>query len=243
MARTPGAKDKTKRKTPAPVAEWRRCTARSKQSGERCKRPAAYGGWVCRWHGGEIPQVIEATRDRLGAAVPLAVARMLDVLEFGDDALACRVASDLLNRLGLTAPVQLSATVEVNQTVEVESLLGQLAAIHDRRQPSKEERIVEALAESMGLPADLDPAARTEAVFDAVVGVEAEPVDWQRGPRSTPADGHARNDGVEDAEIVVPEPIALPPARRSEPDPVETITIAASGASYPGAALSHGGRR
>lgn len=37
--------------------DTRRCTAKSKQSGERCKRAAIIGGTVCKIHGGAIPAV------------------------------------------------------------------------------------------------------------------------------------------------------------------------------------------
>jgi len=45
----------------------RRCTARSKQSGERCKRPATRGTRVCRMHGGAAGQVQRAAKRRLEA--------------------------------------------------------------------------------------------------------------------------------------------------------------------------------
>ena len=37
--------------------EGRRCTAISKQSGDRCKRAPVVGGNVCHYHGGAAPQV------------------------------------------------------------------------------------------------------------------------------------------------------------------------------------------
>lgn len=43
----------------------RRCTGTSKQSGERCGRPAIPGGTVCNFHGGKAPQVVAAARRRL----------------------------------------------------------------------------------------------------------------------------------------------------------------------------------
>ena len=39
------------------LKDERRCTARSKGSGERCKRAAVVGGTVCAMHGGKAPQV------------------------------------------------------------------------------------------------------------------------------------------------------------------------------------------
>ncbi len=46
----------------------KRCHARSKQSGQRCKRLAIPGGTVCVMHGGAAPQVAAAARRRLSDA-------------------------------------------------------------------------------------------------------------------------------------------------------------------------------
>lgn len=43
----------------------RRCQARSKQSGEQCKRYAIAGGTVCTMHGGKSPAVRAAAEERL----------------------------------------------------------------------------------------------------------------------------------------------------------------------------------
>lgn len=43
----------------------RRCSARSKRSGERCRRAPIVGGTVCTMHGGAAPQVRAAARRRL----------------------------------------------------------------------------------------------------------------------------------------------------------------------------------
>jgi hypothetical protein len=45
--------------------ESRQCTARSKRSGERCKRAAILGGRVCPMHGGKVPAVRAAAQQRL----------------------------------------------------------------------------------------------------------------------------------------------------------------------------------
>lgn len=51
-----------------PATEPRRCRARSKRSGERCRRLAIPGGTVCVMHGGAAPQVAAAARRRLSDA-------------------------------------------------------------------------------------------------------------------------------------------------------------------------------
>ncbi len=55
--------------------EPRRCTAISKNSGERCQRAPILGGMVCAVHGGSAPQVMAKARERLvGMVEPAMVA-------------------------------------------------------------------------------------------------------------------------------------------------------------------------
>jgi hypothetical protein len=49
----------------------RRCTARSSQTGERCKKAAVLGGTVCENHGGAAPQVRAAAERRLAERAAL----------------------------------------------------------------------------------------------------------------------------------------------------------------------------
>lgn len=48
--------------------ERRQCTARSKRSGERCKRAPVMGATVCAMHGGKAPQVAAAAEQRQAEA-------------------------------------------------------------------------------------------------------------------------------------------------------------------------------
>jgi hypothetical protein len=59
----------------------RRCTARSKQTGQRCGHYAIRGANVCRHHGGAAPQVKEAARRRLQAMIYPALAAFEELLE------------------------------------------------------------------------------------------------------------------------------------------------------------------
>lgn len=45
--------------------ESRRCKAKSKHTGERCKRPALLGQQVCRMHGGASPQAKRKAAERI----------------------------------------------------------------------------------------------------------------------------------------------------------------------------------
>lgn len=61
------------------------CTAKSKQSGQRCKRRPIPGGHVCVMHGGKAPHVQFKAMERLKALQPKAVTvleRLLDRDEF-----------------------------------------------------------------------------------------------------------------------------------------------------------------
>lgn len=51
------------------------CTAKSKRTHERCRRPAMNGGTVCEWHGGRIPAVRRKAAARLAEAELLARAK------------------------------------------------------------------------------------------------------------------------------------------------------------------------
>jgi hypothetical protein len=81
----------------------RRCSARSKQSGQRCKRHPILGGTVCRMHGGAAPQVQQSARDRIAALVHPAIDTLERALSDCDVNAAVRAARDLLDRAGFAA--------------------------------------------------------------------------------------------------------------------------------------------
>ena len=90
----------------------RRCTARSKRSGQRCKRRPILGGSVCVMHGGKAPQVKLAAKDRLAMLVDPAIDALQGALDHKDINAAIRAAKDLLDRAGLAAPKQMQVGVE-----------------------------------------------------------------------------------------------------------------------------------
>lgn len=51
------------------------CTAKSKRTHERCRRPAMNGGTVCEWHGGRIPAVRRKAAERIAQAELLKAAK------------------------------------------------------------------------------------------------------------------------------------------------------------------------
>jgi hypothetical protein len=81
------------------------------------------------------------------------LARIVQLLDSTDDRVALMAARDLLDRIGARAPdrLELAATVPYVEAADVKALLGQLAAQKAISGPTKEERVVRALAEQLGL--------------------------------------------------------------------------------------------
>lgn len=97
---------------PAPVARTHqrvRCTAKSKQSGQRCKNWAINGGTVCRKHGGGAPQVKDKAKervvmDRIGQELARRDIPAVDPLEallreVGRSFIVVEALADMLDRL------------------------------------------------------------------------------------------------------------------------------------------------
>lgn len=59
----------------------RRCSAKSKQSRERCKRAPIPGGSVCKIHGGAAPQVQASAQERIAALVDPAIGALGDLVK------------------------------------------------------------------------------------------------------------------------------------------------------------------
>lgn len=75
------------------------CTAKSKQSGQRCKRRPIPGGTVCVMHGGKAPQVQAKAQERLMALQPKAIQTLDDLLGAVDfPTVRLGAAKDVLDR-------------------------------------------------------------------------------------------------------------------------------------------------
>jgi len=81
------------------------CSARSKQTKKRCRRPAIRGGNVCRHHGGGAPQVRRRAAERLAALVDPALDTLGRLIrERRDKRVALGAVKDVLDRNGYGAP-------------------------------------------------------------------------------------------------------------------------------------------
>ena len=79
----------------------RRCTAKAKTTGNRCKRRPIAGGNVCAMHGGKAPQVQRAARLRLAELVDPAVVILGRAMAQSDTwAVRVRAAEAVLDRAG-----------------------------------------------------------------------------------------------------------------------------------------------
>ena len=92
----------------------RRCTARAKSTGERCRRRPHPGANVCVIHGAGAPQVQRTARERLAELVLPAITTLHDALASGDLAAALKAARMVLDRCGYPASSKL-AVEEVTQ--------------------------------------------------------------------------------------------------------------------------------
>lgn len=78
----------------------RRCAAKAKSTGQRCRRAPIWGGAVCPMHGGRAPQVKRRAHERLMALVDPAIDGLRRALESNDLAAVNRAARTVLDRTG-----------------------------------------------------------------------------------------------------------------------------------------------
>lgn len=96
----------------------RQCTAKSKTSGQRCKKYAIPGGTVCTSHGGKAPQVKRKAQLRLLELVDPAIITLARLMASGEtDQVKLQAAKDILDRAGV--PRQTEATVKVEDAREL----------------------------------------------------------------------------------------------------------------------------
>lgn len=83
------------------LMDARQCTARSKQSQQRCKRAAILGGRVCSIHGGKSPRAIKSAAERLAAIVEPALVELARLVVRADsEAIKLAAIKDVLDRAG-----------------------------------------------------------------------------------------------------------------------------------------------
>lgn len=99
--------------------DTRRCTAKAKQTGKRCKRAAILGGTVCKIHGGGAPAVKNAAKQRLLDAADPAAKRLVELLDSDDERIRLGAIRDLLDRAGLKPPTEIKGEVTIESAVAV----------------------------------------------------------------------------------------------------------------------------
>lgn len=96
---------------PEPVVRAQQCTAKSKQSGQRCRRAAVPGATVCRVHGGGAPQVRRRAQLRLAELVNPALAQLARELindTTGTPMSRLRAIENILDRAGYPRRAEIS---------------------------------------------------------------------------------------------------------------------------------------
>lgn len=98
------------------------CTAKSRQSGERCKNYAIAGGTVCRFHGGATPSVKRKAALRLAQLVDPAIATLgREMVKAEKSSDRQRAANSILDRAGITRGQ--SSELDVARALLLERLL------------------------------------------------------------------------------------------------------------------------
>lgn len=116
--------------TPPAPEEKRRCKAHSR-TGERCKYPPVPGATVCRFHGGNAPQVRRKAALRLAELVDPAIATMAQVMvdRQARHSDRLRAAENVLDRAGVPRKVDVE-----DATTSREILLDRLTALREQRE-------------------------------------------------------------------------------------------------------------
>jgi hypothetical protein len=95
------------------------CTARSKATGERCRRASSLGGNVCIMHGAAAPQTRAKAQRRLQQAADVLVQRLLSFALDGNvaDPVAMQAINSALDRAGLKAGIDVDVTLKPFQQI------------------------------------------------------------------------------------------------------------------------------
>lgn len=81
----------------------RRCTARKRGTDQRCGQPPIPGGTVCRFHGGNAPQVRRSAQGRLAELVMPAIGTLArEMVKAEKSADKQRAANSILDRAGIS---------------------------------------------------------------------------------------------------------------------------------------------
>lgn len=106
----------------------RQCTAKAKQSGERCKRRPIRGGTTCTIHGSGTTAAKSAGLARLLAARDPAIDQLVKLARKADtDAVQLRAVEGILDRTGLPRGVGMPVRSEAEQRADLVAALTLLA--------------------------------------------------------------------------------------------------------------------
>jgi hypothetical protein len=96
-----------------------RCVAHRK-NGNQCLRPARLGATVCRFHGGNAPQVIAKARERIELAADRMARELLGIATTADsEAVKLAAVKDALDRAGLSPKQAVDVAVELKPWEEL----------------------------------------------------------------------------------------------------------------------------
>lgn len=153
----------------------RQCTAISKGSGERCRRPPIVGGFVCDHHGGRAPQTRAAAKRRMWSFVSPALDAVQRVLQTGPpcphcgrsdgerDPVVLRAAQLVLDRTGF------HPTLGVEATPSERPYMAWIPTDRLRQLVAWEQEAIEAMKRGDPVPQDYELLPASTDTFDAVL--------------------------------------------------------------------------
>lgn len=177
----------------------RRCVAKSRRTGERCRRWAIRGGTVCTTHGGSTRHIKRKAQERLDNAADRMARELLGIAVSADsEAVRLAAVRDALDRAGMNPKTAVEVSV-----APYEQVLGDLAGVaHVSRAESRARRgIPEPEPPELPEPAAL-PASDENTILDA----EVVP-DWASAPPLQP--NHPGLQTLEQAAQDNPAPAVL----------------------------------
>ena len=115
-----------------------RCSAHSKQTGKPCTKTPIPGGTVCRYHGGQAPQVKAKALARLEALVDPAITRLAELIaDRGFPSTSMAAVKDLLDRAGFKAPEKVEVTAMTVNTETDEELATRTHALLEKAKQTR----------------------------------------------------------------------------------------------------------
>lgn len=179
------------------------CTATSKRSGERCKRPARRGLTVCYMHGGNTPVARDAAERRLLALLDPAIDALHKALASKDTRAVVQACRTVLDRAGFpkVSRVELEESARRVTDHQAKALATAMTRALDRLGIPTDDPSVQAVMRASLVAAGEDDWSPPENVHPVPREIAELLGRWWRGAYETPPLQLPADVDVVDAEV------------------------------------------